>query len=238
MALLIQFHPIVLAHGNRLTDTKPTDHAAVNGEYMGSSIDDDAAGADAGSQASLQALNPSGPTPTDWSKAWSTLLWSFFSATAYTLLATLLPAIKSFPVFTWLGWPAATAWGWEVAPSMGYVGQGMIMGPKTAVSMLAGAVAGEMGSSRGGVGSSNGIHKRLLHTYPTHKSQSPALAGYGILGPVARARGWAPGPITDWQTGAAGWVLWVSLAIMLGDSVTSLSWLMVTSLHKQWQHAR
>ena len=50
-----------------------------------------------------------------------------------------------------------------------------------------------------------------------------------MLGPYARAQGWAPGPINDWQTGAVGWVLWVSLAIMLGDSVTSLALLTVSS---------
>jgi len=82
---------------------------------------------------------------------------------------------------------AAAAWGWEIVPAFGYVGQGMIMGPRTTLSMLAGA-----------------------------------LVGYAWLGPVVRAAGWAPGPITDWQTGASGWVLWVSLAVMLGDSLTSL----------------
>ena len=46
--------------------------------------------------------------------------------------------------------------------------------------------------------------------------------GYALLGPMARRKGWAPGPISNLETGAAGWVLWVSLAIMLGDSVTSL----------------
>ncbi len=58
------------------------------------------------------------------------------------------------------------------------------------------------------------------------------LAGYGLLGPFARYKGWAPGPIGDWKTGATGWVLWVSLAIMLGDSLTSLSLLLFTSLKR------
>ena len=49
-----------------------------------------------------------------------------------------------------------------------------------------------------------------------------------MLGPMARAQGWAPGPIGDWRTGATGWILWVSLAIMLGDSLTSLSLLIIT----------
>lgn len=56
------------------------------------------------------------------------------------------------------------------------------------------------------------------------------LPGYGVLGPYARSKGWAPGPIGDWKDGATGWILWVSLAIMLGDSLTSLSLLVVSSV--------
>ena len=55
-------------------------------------------------------------------------------------------------------------------------------------------------------------------------------AGYAALGPYARGQGWAPGPISDWQDGAAGWILWISLAIMLGDSLTSLALLVGTSV--------
>ena len=63
-------------------------------------------------------------------------------------------------------------------------------------------------------------------------------AGFGILGPYARARGWAPGAITDWQTGATGWILWVSLAIMLGDSITSLGLLSLSSTRDYWHSWR
>ncbi|BDA51281.1 Putative oligopeptide transporter YGL114W [Coccomyxa sp. Obi] len=130
----------------------------------------------------------------EWARAWAALLWTFAAAAAYTLAAARLSWLRSFPLLSWIGLPAATAWGWEVAPAMGYIGQGMIMGPKTALSMFGGAVL-----------------------------------GYGILGPYARARGWAPGAIMDWKTGATGWILWVSLAIMLGDSLTSLSLLVISS---------
>jgi uncharacterized oligopeptide transporter (OPT) family protein len=87
-----------------------------------------------------------------------------------------------------------------------YVGQGMIMGPRTTLSMLAGA-----------------------------------LVGYAWLGPSVREAGWAPGPIQDWQTGASGWVLWISLAVMLGDSLTSLALLTASyavSCARQWMHKR
>jgi hypothetical protein len=51
--------------------------------------------------------------------------------------------LKTFPVFSWVGWAAATQWGWDLTPSTGYIGQGMIMGPRTAISMLLGAITGK-----------------------------------------------------------------------------------------------
>ncbi len=81
--------------------------------------------------------------------------------------------------------------------------QGMIMGPRTAASMLLGAVA-----------------------------------GYGVLGPLAQRQGWAPGPIGDWETGATGWILWISLSIMLADSLTSLTLLLVSTLRSTLAYKR
>lgn len=49
-----------------------------------------------------------------------------------------------------------------------------------------------------------------------------AIIGWGILSPLAKYRGWAPGPINDWETGSKGWIVWTSLAIMLADAVISL----------------
>lgn len=48
------------------------------------------------------------------------------------------------------------------------------------------------------------------------------LVGWGILSPISKHSGWAPGPVGDMTTGARGWILWVSLAIMCADSVISL----------------
>lgn len=64
---------------------------------------------------------------------------------AVLLLFWFLLAHRVLKVFDWLGLPAATAWGWVLQPSAGYIGQGMIMGPKTAWSMMAGAVTGVWG---------------------------------------------------------------------------------------------
>lgn len=82
------------------------------------------------------------PGSAEFDKAWKILLLTFAIATAYTLVASKWTVVKSFPVFTWVGLPGVTAWGWELSPSLGYVGQGMIMGPRSAVSMLLGAIAG------------------------------------------------------------------------------------------------
>lgn len=57
-----------------------------------------------------------------------------------------------------------------------------------------------------------------------------AMIGWGILSPLAKNKGWAPGPVEDWATGSKGWIVWVSLAIMLADSVISLGWLIIRPL--------
>src|ERR1700738_1826290 len=71
--------------------------------------------------------------------------------------------------------------------SPAYIGQGIIMGLPTTLSMLLGAIL-----------------------------------GWGILAPMAKAKGWAPGDIGDWKTGGRGWILWVSLGGMLADCVVGL----------------
>ncbi|KUI55318.1 hypothetical protein VP1G_02657 [Cytospora mali] len=52
-----------------------------------------------------------------------------------------------------------------------------------------------------------------------------AVIGWGILSPLAKYKGWAPGKISDWETGSKGWIVWTSLAIMLADAVVSLGYL-------------
>ena len=48
------------------------------------------------------------------------------------------------------------------------------------------------------------------------------LVGWGVLSPLSKLSGWAPGAVGDMATGARGWILWVSLAIMCADSLVSL----------------
>lgn len=59
-----------------------------------------------------------------------------------------------------------------------------------------------------------------------------AIVGWGILSPLAKHNGWAPGPVSDWTTGSKGWIVWVSLAIMLADSLVSLGWLIFRPIVK------
>lgn len=86
------------------------------------------------------------PNNTEFDKAWKTLLITFALATAYTLLSSKWTFLKSFPVFSWVGLPGVTAWGWELNIALGYIGQGQIMGPRSAGSMLLGAIAGTLPS--------------------------------------------------------------------------------------------
>lgn len=57
-----------------------------------------------------------------------------------------------------------------------------------------------------------------------------AIVGWGILSPLAKRKGWAAGPVSDWVTGSKGWIVWISLAIMLADSVVNLGWLVLRPL--------
>jgi len=56
-----------------------------------------------------------------------------------------------------------------------------------------------------------------------------AAVGWGILSPLAKYKGWAPGDVGDWERGSKGWIVWVSLSIMLADSVISLGYLAMSS---------
>lgn len=57
-----------------------------------------------------------------------------------------------------------------------------------------------------------------------------ALLGWAVLSPLAKHQGWASGDVSDWNTGSKGWIVWVSLAIMLADAIVSLGWLIVRPL--------
>lgn len=60
-----------------------------------------------------------------------------------------------------------------------------------------------------------------------------AIIGWAVLSPLAKGAGWAPGPVGDWESGSKGWIVWVSLAIMLADAVVSLGHLLLQTIWRQ-----
>ncbi|ODV84394.1 hypothetical protein CANARDRAFT_8747 [[Candida] arabinofermentans NRRL YB-2248] len=48
------------------------------------------------------------------------------------------------------------------------------------------------------------------------------VLGWCILAPIAKHNSWAPGAVDDWKEGAEGWIMWISLSIMISDSIVSL----------------
>jgi len=116
--------------------------------------------------------------------AWFSLLWSFLISSVLTLMAYFFPVIFALPLF---GGYLARRWLWTFTPSLSYVGQGIIMGFPTTLSMNLGMVV-----------------------------------GWGFLSPLSKYYNWAPGPVGDMTTGARGWILWTSLAIMSSDSLVAL----------------
>lgn len=57
-----------------------------------------------------------------------------------------------------------------------------------------------------------------------------AVLGWAVLSPLAKFNGWASGDVGDWNNGSKGWIVWVSLAIMLSDAIVSLGWLVLRPL--------
>ncbi|KAI9276291.1 OPT oligopeptide transporter protein-domain-containing protein [Sporodiniella umbellata] len=129
----------------------------------------------------------------DFERVWSLklrgMLVSFSVSSVYTVLTYFFPSINTLPIFNWLTFNLIDfrAWEWYFTPSFSYIGQGIIMGLPTTLSMLLGCVI-----------------------------------GWGILSPLAYYTGWAPGPVDDWKTGSKGWILWISLGVMIAESCVSL----------------
>eukprot|EP01006_Ploeotia_vitrea_P012351 TRINITY_DN32772_c0_g1_i1.p1 TRINITY_DN32772_c0_g1~~TRINITY_DN32772_c0_g1_i1.p1 ORF type:complete len:651 (-),score=44.03 TRINITY_DN32772_c0_g1_i1:87-1904(-) len=150
-----------------------------------------------------QLNEPTQSTAADNEKKWRWFIVSLSLSAANNLLYVFLPSVQNLKVFTWIGLKAVSDWSWYWSSSFSYMGQGMIMGIRPALSMLAGAVV-----------------------------------GWGILGPIAHAKGWAPGDITnsaEVNTNGKGWIMWVGLAIMLGESLTSLFILIMKTIYLKYR---
>ncbi|KAH3676536.1 hypothetical protein WICMUC_001977 [Wickerhamomyces mucosus] len=64
------------------------------------------------------------------------------------------------------------------------------------------------------------------------------LLGWGILAPLAKFMEWAPGPIDDWKTGGQGWILWISLSVMVSDSIVSFIVVTIQSILKLYYYQK
>jgi uncharacterized oligopeptide transporter (OPT) family protein len=64
-----------------------------------------------------------------------------------------------------------------------------------------------------------------------------AIVGWGILSPMAKHNGWAAGPVDDWDNGSRGWILWVGIGLILGDSAVGLVWVISQPL-MSWAQRR
>lgn len=53
-----------------------------------------------------------------------------------------------------------------------------------------------------------------------------AILSWGIVGPLVRDLGWAPGAVMSYHDGIRGWILWPGVALMVGDALAglALSW--------------
>lgn len=70
----------------------------------------------------------------------------------------------------------------------------------------------------------------IMGTETTMHMTLGAIVGWAFLSPLAKYKGWAPGPVDDWERGSKGWIVWVSLAIMLVDAIVSLGYVAARSL--------
>lgn len=97
----------------------------------------------------------------------------------------------------------------------------MIMGQSTTLAMLFGAVVGY-------------VRAPTIHTCVTiEREVLTPDSRWGILSPIAKHQGWAPGLVNDWKSGSRGWIVWISLAIMLADSIVSITLLTLDTV-KPW----
>ncbi|KAN0061765.1 OPT superfamily [Thecaphora frezii] len=77
-------------------------------------------------------------------EGWTALTWSFAASATFTILSYFIPVLYAMPLFDPFtpSHDLAAMWGWWFTPSLSYVGQGIIMGLPTTISMTAGALIG------------------------------------------------------------------------------------------------
>lgn len=89
-----------------------------------------------------------------------------------------------------------TEWGWTLSPQLGYVGQGMIMGPRTCVSMLGGAllgftVLGPIAKKKGWApGAISSTRDGATGTFTFQSIKSSYLLCFALVVVVGNGMGW------------------------------------------------
>ncbi|KAG0024244.1 hypothetical protein BGZ81_007762 [Podila clonocystis] len=62
------------------------------------------------------------------------------------------------------------------------------------------------------------------------------VVGWGILSPLATLNKWVTGPVSSATEGARGWILWISLGVMIAESIVSLLGVVVLSMVAHYRY--
>ena len=74
------------------------------------------------------------------------------------------------------------------------------------------------------------VGQGVIMGFPTTASMLlGCVVGWGILSPVVTNKKWVTGPVGSSTSGARGWILWVSLGVMIAEAVVSLLGVIVLS---------
>ncbi|KAI7830636.1 OPT oligopeptide transporter protein-domain-containing protein [Gamsiella multidivaricata] len=75
------------------------------------------------------------------------------------------------------------------------------------------------------------VGQGVIMGFPTTASMLlGCIVGWAILSPVVTTKKWVTGPVGSSTTGARGWILWISLGVMIAEAVISLLGVIVLSL--------
>lgn len=74
------------------------------------------------------------------------------------------------------------------------------------------------------------VGQGVIMGFPTTASMLlGCVVGWGILSPVVTKKQWVTGPVGSSTSGARGWILWISLGVMIAEAVVSLLGVIVLS---------
>ncbi|KAF9178543.1 hypothetical protein BGZ51_007693 [Haplosporangium sp. Z 767] len=75
------------------------------------------------------------------------------------------------------------------------------------------------------------VGQGIIMGFPTTASMLlGCVVGWAVLSPIVTHKKWVTGPVGSSTTGARGWILWISLGVMIAEAVVSLIGVIVLSL--------